>query len=976
MPDICAALQTGLAGSHTIERELGRGGMARVFLARDLKHDRLVALKVLDPELAKAIGSERFLREIKVAARLQHPHILTVHDSGEIPGNGRDPALLWFSMPYVEGETLRERLKREGQLPLADAVTIARETADALAYAHEHGVIHRDIKPGNLLLTGGHTMVADFGVARALGDEVQHLTATGLAIGTPEYMSPEQATAGHVDGRSDIYALGCVLYEMIAGQPPYAGPTPTQVLARKMTEPYRPLRSVRETVPPALDQVAAIALARVPADRYSTAAEMARALRPEIITPTEVSIPRPPRHPSKPVALAGIGVLLLLLVAAFALIFRRSTKAGGADPNLIAVAPFDLVSAAPELAVWSEGMVDVVARYFDGAGTLRAVAPTRAIRAWNGRADRESATRFGQALAAGYVVYGQLVGSDSVRLTATLYDVAASTPLDEHEWRGSSRGIDRLADSLSSRFLDVLGRIRQIGARRTDPIGTSNPSAVRAFLSGMRDLRRAAYGDAAQHFAESVRQDTGFVLGRLYGTQAYGWLHAAGDSTAVRLSLEAGARNHGLTPRDSLLVLADSLDAAIYQGQRKGPQFLLMSRLSVVMDTLLASSPNDPEVVYWVTDENHHQNALGRRERWHLEGFKHAIELDSLFAPAYEHGIELSAMLDPPEATRALIRGMLAIPGIDTVRADALRLTDRLLDSTVAPRAKQAALDSAPEPVLLRTRSFMYHSPGPLGIMAARAVVKRFPRVPQAPDNLIWQLLYHGRLKEAAEMLPTATSPWLILYARELASLGIISRTTFDSLYDVNAKDPHPLTHLFGVPLWVAARDTGRLERLYDRYDLLRKGAPPPQREELTMALEFIGGTVQLARGDSSWFRDSHRNLRMRVPPGMRAETPVGLFPVEMALALHDEDEAWALLQSRGGGPNGVLWMLYRARMAEKRGEREIALDDYGFVARLWANADEPLRSFAREAKEGLARLTGEPSSPARGAGINEKDRI
>src|SRR4029453_205280 len=287
MPDIRAALQNGLAGSHTIERELGRGGMAQVFLARDLKHDRLVALKVLDPDLARAIGSERFLREIKVAARLQPPHILTVHDSGEIPGNGRDPTLLWFSMPYVEGETLRERLTREGQLPLPAAVTIARETADALAYAHEHGVIHRDIKPENLLLTGGHTMVADFGVARALGDEVQHLTGTGLAIGTPEYMSPEQATSGHVDGRSDIYALGCVLYEMIAGQPPYAGPTPAHVLGRAMTEPYRPLRSLRETVPPALDQVAATPLARAPGDRYSTAAEVARALRPEIIMPTK-----------------------------------------------------------------------------------------------------------------------------------------------------------------------------------------------------------------------------------------------------------------------------------------------------------------------------------------------------------------------------------------------------------------------------------------------------------------------------------------------------------------------------------------------------------------------------------------------------------------------------------------------------------------------------------------------------------------
>jgi serine/threonine-protein kinase len=962
MPDIRAALQTGLAGSHTIERELGRGGMAQVFLARDLKHDRLVALKVLDPELARAIGSERFLREIKVAARLQHPHILTVHDSGEIPGNGRDPTLLWFSMPYVEGETLRERLRREGQLPLADAVTIARETADALAYAHEHGVIHRDIKPENLLLTGGHTMVADFGVARALGDEVQHLTGTGLAIGTPEYMSPEQATAGHVDGRSDIYALGCVLYEMIAGQPPYAGPTPVHVLGRAMTEPYRPLRSLRETVPPALDQVAATALARAPADRYSTAAEMARALRPEIITPTTGPVPRPPRHRRRPMVLAGIGVLLLLLIAAFALVFRRSPEPGGADPNLIAVAPFDLVSTAPELGVWTEGIVDVVARYFDGAGTLRAVAPTRAIRAWNGRADRESATRFGKILAAGYVVFGQLVGSDSVRLTATLYDVAASSPLDEHEWRGTSRGIDRLADSLSTRFLDVLGRTRQIGVRRTDPLGTSNPLAIRAFLSGMRDFRRAAYADAAQHFAEAVRQDTAFVLGRMYGYQAYGWSHSAGDSTAVRLSLEAGARNHGLTRRDSLLVLADSIDAAIYHEQGKGPPFLLWKRLSVVMDTLLASNPDDPEVVYWVTDENYHMNPLGRRERWHLERFRHAIELDSLFAPAYEHAIELSAMLDPPETTRALIRGMLAIPGIESVEADALRLTDRLLDSTVAPGVNQAALDSASEPVLRRTRLFVYYSPDSVGIMAARTLVKRFPRVPRAPDNLIWQMLYHGRLKEAAELLPTATGPGSpMFFARDLASLGTISQKTFDSLYDANANDANTFAHFLGVPLWIAARDTGRLERLYERYDLLRRVALPAQREGLTVALEFIGGIMQLSRGDSSWFKDSGLR-RMGVPPGIRAEGPLGLFPVEMALALHDEEEAWTLLQSRGGsGMSGVLWMLYRARMAEKRGEREIALDDYGFVARLWRDAEEPLRSFAVEAKEGLVRLSGEP---------------
>ena len=275
MTDILAVLRRGLAGSHEIERELGRGGMARVFLARELKHDRLVALKVLDPDLARAVGSERFLREIRLAARLQHPHILTVHDSGEVPGDGHAPSLLWFSMPYVEGETLRERMNREGQLPLKAAVAIARETADALAYAHAHGVIHRDIKPENLLLTGGHVLVADFGVARAMGDEGQRLTSTGLAIGTPAYMSPEQATADRVDHRTDIYSLGAVLYEMVAGEPPYPAPTPALALTRAITEPLRPLSSLRATVPVALDQVAATALASGPADRFESAAEMA-----------------------------------------------------------------------------------------------------------------------------------------------------------------------------------------------------------------------------------------------------------------------------------------------------------------------------------------------------------------------------------------------------------------------------------------------------------------------------------------------------------------------------------------------------------------------------------------------------------------------------------------------------------------------------------------------------------------------------
>src|SRR5687768_14116743 len=255
--------------------------MATVYLAHDLRHDRSVALKVLRPELAHVVGADRFLREIRLCARLQHPHILSVHDSGEAGGQ------LWFTMPYVEGETLRSRLAREKQLPIGDALRITTEVADALTYAHQHGVIHRDIKPENILLSGNHALVADFGIARALrggaagqrGSEDERLTETGMSLGTPQYMSPEQSVGEReLDARTDVYSLGCVLYEMLAGEPPFTGPNPQSVLAKRLSEPVPHVRSTRE-VPPAIDHAVTRALARSPADRFATAAEFADALR-------------------------------------------------------------------------------------------------------------------------------------------------------------------------------------------------------------------------------------------------------------------------------------------------------------------------------------------------------------------------------------------------------------------------------------------------------------------------------------------------------------------------------------------------------------------------------------------------------------------------------------------------------------------------------------------------------------------------
>ncbi|HYM82303.1 MAG TPA: protein kinase, partial [Candidatus Limnocylindria bacterium] len=274
MADLLERLTGALAGRYRVERELGRGGMGVVVLAEDLKHDRKVALKVLRPDIAQPVHADRFLREIRIAAQLQHPNILQLIDSGETDG------LTYYVMPYVPGESLRDRLDREKQLPLDEAIQVARETADALSYAHEHGVIHRDIKPENILLGSGHAVVTDFGIAHAIGQAAggARLTETGVAVGTPAYMSPEQADgSGEFDHRTDIYSLGCVLYEMLAGTPPFTGPYQA-VVARKAMDRVPSLRVVRTTVPAHVEQVVMKSLASVPADRFANARQFADAL--------------------------------------------------------------------------------------------------------------------------------------------------------------------------------------------------------------------------------------------------------------------------------------------------------------------------------------------------------------------------------------------------------------------------------------------------------------------------------------------------------------------------------------------------------------------------------------------------------------------------------------------------------------------------------------------------------------------------
>ncbi|CAN5566145.1 serine/threonine-protein kinase [soil metagenome] len=405
-------VRRALAGEYDIQRLLGRGGMATVYLAADLKRDgALVAVKVLEPDLAGSVGHGRFLREIRIASELKHPGILTVHDSGEAEG------LVYYVMPYVDGESLRDRLDREKQLPIDDAVEITTEVANALNSAHAQGFIHRDIKPENIMLSGGHALVADFGIARAVDQAGgEKLTDTGLAVGTPAYMSPEQWASDKVDGRSDLYALACVTYEMLVGEPPFTGPTAQIILARHSMQEVPSLRISRATIPTEVDEAVRRALAKAPADRFNSTGEFARALTAPPDPKTSRSLNRTGSTPaasgvSRRVMIAVSTLVLLLVVGAGWFIMRRGVSGSDADRSRIVVLPFRNVGA-PEDAYFSDGMTEEVTSRLSTIASLGVIARTSAMQY---RDSPKTVQQIGKELGVGHLIEGSVQWDHSAK---------------------------------------------------------------------------------------------------------------------------------------------------------------------------------------------------------------------------------------------------------------------------------------------------------------------------------------------------------------------------------------------------------------------------------------------------------------------------------------------------------------------------------------------------------------------------------
>jgi serine/threonine-protein kinase len=633
---------------YRVERELGRGGMATVYLAHDPRHARPVALKVLLPELALAVGAERFQREIRLAAGLQHPHILPVFDSGAIDAGGTP--LFYYTMPFVGGETLRARIDREGALPIDIALRLAREVAEALDHAHRHGIVHRDVKPENILLSDGHALLADFGIAKAVTEAGDRLTATGLSLGTPAYMSPEQATAdSRVDGRTDIYSLACVLHEMLAGEPPFTGPSAQAVIARRFSSGPPALRTLRPQLPESVDTAVARALALTPADRFSTASDFTAALD------------RPARAPRLPLRRWPVAAAALLL-AALALVFRPWDRAGPGAPPLstVAVLPFASVGGDTADAWFAEGMADEVTTALAKVPGVRVAARSSAAR----YRDRDDpATEIGRALGVGAVLDGTVRrAAERLRVSVELTSAADGLVLWNDRFDREAGDVFAVQDEIAAAVVSALrGRLGTRDSAALAPRGTSDLVAYDAYLKGrFAWSKRGERGlrDAIGYFSAAVARDPRFARGHAGLAMAYVVIPFFARSFPADSALPlAEASAERALVLDSTLSDAHLALANLHKMRWRFPEAERHFRMA------LALAPDDPAVVHWFGVHLYSTGRPTEAVRWLRRG----AELDPFgTAISSDYSAALWAAGKYEEALSEVRRGL----GLDSAKSD------------------------------------------------------------------------------------------------------------------------------------------------------------------------------------------------------------------------------------------------------------------------------------------------------------------
>ena len=656
-------LEGSLGDTFAIERELGGGGMSRVFLARERALDRRVVVKVLHPELS-GVNVDRFRREIQVVAQLQHPHIVPVLAAGEAHG------ILYFTMPYIEGESLRAWLLRELRLSVDDVLRIMHDVADALAYAHERGVVHRDIKPDNVLVSRRHALVTDFGVAKALtaasrgpgsntGSTGVTTTGSGLAIGTPAYMAPEQAAGDpSTDHRADLYAFGVLAYELLAGRPPFTGRPPSEILAAHIAEAPPAIETLRSDVPPALASLVMKCLEKRPEDRPQTAAQLRNAIE-SLATPGGGTVIGPSVNRLKSARRAvavTVAAALLLVVSAIAYSWRPAPRPP-ADESLVAVAPFRVSSPDASLKYLREGMLDLLSAKLTGSAGPRSADPRSVLTAWRRAAGadsadlpRERALEVAESLGAGQLLIGDVTGDSAhITLQAVLVRVADGRALAPAKVEGDPDSLPQLVDKLTAQLLAT-----DAGEDALSTLTSTSLPALRSFLNGQAMYRRGRYREAARAYSTAVELDSTFALSALRLAVASNWFGVpAMRATGLRL---AWAGRDRLAARDRAL-----LDATA------GPNYPLASSYLEILkakERYVAVAPDRADAWFELGDGLFHMGAVvgyPDAEARAADALERALALDSTFAPAAEHLLLIEAHQGDTGAVRRLGDHFLSI---------------------------------------------------------------------------------------------------------------------------------------------------------------------------------------------------------------------------------------------------------------------------------------------------------------------------
>jgi eukaryotic-like serine/threonine-protein kinase len=632
--------------------------MSRVFVARETALGRTVVLKVLPPDLAAGLSVERFRREIQVAASLQHPHIVPLLSAGQAND------FLYYTMPFVEGESLRVRLERQGELPVGAAVRILSEVARALAYAHRHGIVHRDIKPDNILLTEDEAQVADFGIAKAItasAEQGSGLTSIGIALGTPVYMAPEQAAADPTtDARADLYALGVVAYEMLAGQPPFQGRTAAQLMAAHAAEPPVPLRDRRPAVSPALSAIVMRLLEKRPADRPQSADELVRELA-GTQTPAE-PVPTVRVAPIKRGAsrrgrwmVAG-GIATLLLVLALASLQNRESSVK-VDRSVVAVAPFRVTGADSSLRYLREGMVDLLAAKLGGTAAIRAADPRSLLAAWRktagpaGDLPEGRAIEVAERVGAGRLIQGDVVGTPrQITINASMLQSPGAKVTARASVEGSPDSLPRLVDRLTGQLLALEAGE---GEQRLASLTSTSLSALRPYLQGQALVRRGDFKRAADQFQLALQEDSTFALAGLGLTRAGLWFGQPYEGPG---SIVAWKHRDKLAPADRALL--DVYLGGRWPAPRRWRDGIAASERFVQV------APDNAEAWYELGDNLYHWGGLVGIPDAHAraaQAFARALALDSSFAPALEHGSSLALALGDTAGARKALALMLRL---------------------------------------------------------------------------------------------------------------------------------------------------------------------------------------------------------------------------------------------------------------------------------------------------------------------------